>query len=231
MRGITKTQSRPPARRLYDDLYTGRKRAAQAIAALFLLTGLWLTTCSGTSVGQAGGDQHTFNDTQDEPLTFAPTLEMTTAPKMASSGHEWPFSATPDKQVVGAGARITDKYGPRVHPITGEADFHYGVDIAVPRGTPVKPLAPGVITFVGMAGPGGLKITVSHADGYETDYMHLQRAYVRVGQQVERNTEIAESGSSGRSTGPHVHFGARKDHRPVPPAVIVEWAMARYGDL
>lgn len=231
MRGITKTRPRQPARRLYDDLHTGRKRAAQAIAALLLLTGLWLTTCSGTSVTQAGVGQLSLNDPQDAPLSFAPTLEMTPAPKMASAGHEWPFSATPDKQVVVAGARVTDKYGPRIHPITGQADFHYGVDIAVPRGTRVRPLAPGIVTFVGMAGHGGLKVTVSHADGYETDYMHLQRAYVRVGQQVERNTEIAESGSSGRSTGPHVHFGARKDHRPVPPAMIVQWAMARYGDL
>lgn len=200
---------------------------------------MWVTACSGTWVTRPVSFISPPVDQQDTQLAFAPTLEAPITeiadslrlPEMAGPGRDGPKMATPDTQTYRQGhARISDRFGPRIDPITGEPQFHWGVDIAVPKGSRFGPLAPGTVSFVGLAGAAGLMIRVQHADGYETEYLHLQRAYVKVGQHVNRNEPLGETGSSGRSTGPHVHVSGRKDNRRVPPSQIVDWALARYGE-
>ena len=232
-------------RRLYDDLFDGRRRAINSIPSVILLVALWAVTCSTTWREQETTLDRAQAIQQDFALSFAPTVipaEKPYAPDdiaegRAASGHERPLMATPGiKPARGEDARITDSFGPRIHPITGVPGFHDGTDIAVPKGTRFLPIAPGMVVFKGYAGGAGLMIRVRHEDGYESKYLHMQRAYVSVGDAVTKKTELGEAGSTGRSTAPHIHFGAERDFggrigkRPVPPSEIVAWALAKYGE-
>jgi murein DD-endopeptidase MepM/ murein hydrolase activator NlpD len=107
--------------------------------------------------------------------------------------------------------RITSLVGIRNDPIDGVPRSHKGVDIAIPVGTPIKPVASGTIVYSGN-GPGyGNMIIVQHQDGMRTVYAHNSINMATSGEQIDRNTVIALSGSTGRSTGPHLHFEAWKE--------------------
>lgn len=155
-------------------------------------------------------------DEQDSNLTFAPTHKLTTGATvlpedMAAPGRMRPLLATHDTQTDQP--RITDRFGPRIDPITGEAGFHAGIDIAVPEGSRVRPVAPGLVTFADYKGKAGLMITITHKDGYESSYLHLQRIYVRVGQTVSKRMDMGETGNTGRSTGTLERGGILADTR------------------
>jgi murein DD-endopeptidase MepM/ murein hydrolase activator NlpD len=107
--------------------------------------------------------------------------------------------------------RISSTVGLRHDPIDGQLRFHNGVDIAVPNGTPVKPVAPGTVYFSGMRNGFGNMVTVVHDDGMITIYAHNSLNLVKEGERIGADTSIALSGSTGRSTGPHLHFEAWKD--------------------
>lgn len=96
--------------------------------------------------------------------------------------------------------RLTSQFGPRW------GRMHYGVDIAVPTGTPVLAAAPGKVTYADWAGSYGILVTIDHGNGVETRYAHNSRVLVKVGDEVQRGQRIALAGSTGNSTGPHVHF-------------------------
>ena len=95
--------------------------------------------------------------------------------------------------------------------------LHEGIDIAVPAGTPVRAAAPGRVVFAGWGGGYGYLVSIDHGSGVVTRYAHNSRLAVRVGQRVARGQIIAYSGSTGNSTGPHVHFEIRFRGRPVDP--------------
>ncbi len=101
---------------------------------------------------------------------------------------------------------ITGVFGHRLDPFTGEAAFHAGVDLRADEGTPVQVTAAGTVTSVGLDGPSGLCIRVDHGYGYRTAYCHLSAVTVHAGQVVERGTVIGTVGTTGRSTGPHLHY-------------------------
>jgi murein DD-endopeptidase MepM/ murein hydrolase activator NlpD len=101
---------------------------------------------------------------------------------------------------------ISDGYGYRRDPFTGRLEYHYGIDISAPMGTPVFATADGVVGSVGYKGAYGNIVEINHGFGYTTIYAHLSRAYVRPGEVVKRGQRIGEVGSSGRSTGPHLHY-------------------------
>jgi murein DD-endopeptidase MepM/ murein hydrolase activator NlpD len=107
--------------------------------------------------------------------------------------------------------RITSHVGLRTDPIDGLTRFHNGVDIAVPEGTPVRPVAAGTVVYSGWRGGYGNMIIVEHTDGMTTIYAHNSINLSATGEQVDRSTTIAYSGSTGRSTGPHLHFEAWRD--------------------
>jgi len=113
--------------------------------------------------------------------------------------------------------RYTSFKGSRSDPFTGDAHFHNGVDLAVPQGTWVGSAADGRVTFAGERGGYGKCIQVKHDNGFETLYGHLSKILVREGQHVKRRQLIAKSGSTGRSTGPHLHFAVWKDGKLVSP--------------
>ncbi len=113
--------------------------------------------------------------------------------------------------------RISSEFGSRFHPIDKKTKFHTGVDIAVPRGTSVGSAADGVVTFAGRKGGYGNVVIVEHADGRTTFYAHCDKLLVEKGQTVSVGQEIAKSGSTGKSTGPHLHFEVRENGKPIDP--------------
>lgn len=95
--------------------------------------------------------------------------------------------------------------------MTGSVEFHDGLDIAVAEGTPVAAAKSGEVTSVRESETLGLAVTFVTADGFEITYAHLQKALVSAGDSIEQGQTVALSGSSGWSTGPHLHYRVKKD--------------------
>lgn len=116
--------------------------------------------------------------------------------------------------------RITSLVGPRHDPIDGTMREHNGIDIAVCEGTPIRPVSPGRVLFAGVRPGYGTMVIVEHGDGTITLYAHNSVNLVAEGDTVGDTTTIALSGSTGRSTGPHLHFEAWKDGMNVTASFI-----------
>ena len=116
-----------------------------------------------------------------------------------------------------SGARLTSGYGNRFHPTLGGTRFHAGVDLAAPTGTPVTATASGQISRAGWAGGYGILVSINHGDAVETRYAHLSAIAVRPGENVRKGQVIGYVGSTGRSTGPHLHYETRQGGRPTNP--------------
>ena len=113
---------------------------------------------------------------------------------------------------------ITSPFGWRIHPVLGTRHHHNGIDIDVPVGTMVRAAAPGKVQLTSEDPEGyGTMLVLQHADGYLTIYGHLSSILVANGQYVEVGQPIAESGNTGLSTGPHLHFEIRNGEFPVDP--------------
>ena len=113
---------------------------------------------------------------------------------------------------IGSGweRRVTSEFGNRVDPITGKRKGHGGMDLAVPTGTPIRAALPGtVVVSKYNAGGYGYYVMIDHGNGLATLYGHCSKLLAKVGQTVEAGDIIALSGSTGRSTGPHLHFETR----------------------
>lgn len=121
---------------------------------------------------------------------------------------------------------LTSGFGIRRDPITGQRRFHPGVDLAAPRGTAIHAAADGEVVFSGWRGRGGNVVEVRHTNGLVTSYAHAERLFVRPGQKVGVGDVIATVGSSGRSTGPHLHFTARRGGQVIDPTTV----FPRLGD-
>lgn len=115
------------------------------------------------------------------------------------------------------GARLSSRYGYRIHPITGRGSSHRGVDLAVAQGTAVSATLDGVVGRASWAGGYGLLVTVNHGGGLETRYAHLSSIAVRPGQAVQAGQMLGRSGASGNTTGPHVHYEVRRSGVAVDP--------------
>jgi murein DD-endopeptidase MepM/ murein hydrolase activator NlpD len=116
---------------------------------------------------------------------------------------------------------LSSYYGMRTHPISGRREMHKGIDFAGTMGGEVIAVAKGVVTYAGKRYSYGKMIEIAHGNGYTTRYAHNSRLLVSVGDTVEKGFQIAEIGSSGRSTGPHVHFEVLKNGREVNPIPFI----------
>ena len=117
---------------------------------------------------------------------------------------------------------VSSGFGARTDPFTGRRSFHRGVDIAAPRGTPVRATQGGRVAAVGRGAVLGNYIIVSHfLAGYSSLYGHLDRIYVSRGETVHRGERVGRVGSTGRSTGPHLHFEIRRGNIQVNPAQLI----------
>jgi len=137
------------------------------------------------------------------------------------------FVATPPRLVFdGLGAapagmplsgRMSSNFGLRTHPILGGLRFHDGVDLAAPVGTPIRATSDGIVERAAWTGGYGLMVEVNHGQGTETLYGHMERMAVSAGQSVKKGDVLGYVGSTGLSTGPHLHYEVRQSGRAVNP--------------
>ena len=123
--------------------------------------------------------------------------------------------------------RVTSSFSrSRMHPLLGYARAHNGVDYGAGAGAPVVSIAPGVVTMAGWSGGGGRTVKVRHANGYDSEYLHLSAIAVRAGARIGQGELVGRVGQSGLATGPHLHYGLKKnggyvnpvlEHRNMPP--------------
>lgn len=121
-------------------------------------------------------------------------------------------------------AYVSSSYGYRADPFTGGAAFHPGLDFPGPKGSPIYAAAKGTVTFVGQRNGYGNCVEITHGNGLMTRYGHLSGFHAHVGEKVEGGALIAAMGSTGRSTGSHLHFEVRVNDRPVNPRPFLEAA-------
>lgn len=115
------------------------------------------------------------------------------------------------------GGPITDPFGPRTNPVTGQAGMHNGVDFGDPIGTPIRATKSGVVTYAGWISGYGNTVIIDHGGGVTSLYGHAESLNVSVGQEVARGETVAFVGSTGQSTGPHLHFEIRFNNVPHNP--------------
>jgi len=115
------------------------------------------------------------------------------------------------------GGRFTSGFGRRTSPFTGKSEFHRGLDIGGKRGAPIVAPADGIVTFVGRKGYLGRVIVIDHGHGIVTRYGHSQEALKKRGDSVKRGDKVALVGSTGRTTGPHLHYEVHLNGLPVNP--------------
>jgi murein DD-endopeptidase MepM/ murein hydrolase activator NlpD len=144
--------------------------------------------------------------TQSERLTALETLLMNRQLEAAVTPGGWPVT----------GGWVSSGFGWRADPFTGRRAFHEGVDIASRLGSPIHAMGEGVVRYAGPRPGYGLLVEIIHGD-IVTRYAHCKTIAVKVGDRVARGTPIATVGSSGRSTGPHLHFEVLRRDEPVNP--------------
>lgn len=130
------------------------------------------------------------------------------------------YIATPRGMPVGGD--ISSYYGKRQNPRTGGDDFHTGIDISTNPGDPVRATADGIVSFSGWNGGSGNLVVLEHGHGFSTFYAHNRALAVKVGQKVKKGDVIGYVGSTGYSTGPHVHYEIWKEGKPVDPIGYVK---------
>jgi murein DD-endopeptidase MepM/ murein hydrolase activator NlpD len=124
---------------------------------------------------------------------------------------------------------ISDGFGWRTHPISKKRAFHDGMDFSCDVGTPVQTTADGVVESSGWDSSGyGLKVVINHGYGFKTVYAHLSKALVERGQVVARGDDIALSGSSGSSSGPHLHYEVHYLGNKLNPRQFADWGLRKF---
>ena len=128
---------------------------------------------------------------------------------------------------------ITSGFGRRMHPITGSVEKHGGIDLRAKMGTPVAATADGVVEYAGVHKKSGLGIllVIRHHYGFSTVYGHLQKILVRPGQVVRKGQQVARSGNSGLSNGPHLHYEVQYICNRLDPQPFLSWEMRNFDGM
>ncbi|GLQ09666.1 membrane protein [Devosia yakushimensis] len=132
------------------------------------------------------------------------------------------IDTAPVHMPISGSFRQSSGFGNRTDPFTGRRAFHSGLDFAATSGTIVLSAGAGVVSFVGQQSGYGNVVEVTHANGLITRYAHLSGFLSEVGQRVNTGSPIAKVGSTGRSTGPHLHFEVRRDDMAINPKTFIE---------
>ena len=123
------------------------------------------------------------------------------------------------------GEPITSGFGVRKDPLLGTLALHSGIDFRSAIGSPARATAPGIVVSAGWNGGYGRMVEVDHGNGFSTRYGHLSRITIKVGDHVERGSVLGETGSSGRSTGPHLHYEVRRNGDAIDPLGFLKAGM------
>ena len=118
---------------------------------------------------------------------------------------------------------VTSPFGYRTAPTTGASTYHQGIDLGLTTGTPICAARAGVVTYAGYSGAGGNWVKINHMDGFSSVYLHLDSISVSYGQTVHQGQQIGRGGSTGVSTGPHLHFGIILNGTYVNPAQYINF--------
>jgi murein DD-endopeptidase MepM/ murein hydrolase activator NlpD len=236
----------PPAQR--DDRDSAQV-AAKQLEAFFLRQLLAEARPQGGGMLDGGFAGDTFKQMLDEAIadkmTAAGGVGLTTmfakqlggtgevarpaAPPIANAPPTTPASpvAAPDAPegiphfLLPVAGRPTSGYGLRTDPVHGTQMKHAGFDLAATSGTQVAAAARGTVVHAGPAGTYGNLVTLRHENGFETRYAHLSAVDVKVGDVVEAGQEVGKVGSTGHSTGPHLHFEVRHEGQAIDPAPLL----------
>ncbi len=119
--------------------------------------------------------------------------------------------------------RVTSSYGPRINPVTKESHLHNGIDLGAQEGTPIYAAAPGKVTVASVGPVTGNWVKIDHGSGIATAYLHMSAIVARPGITVNGGDLIGYVGTTGRSTGPHLHFIVYVNGKEVDPAPYVRW--------
>lgn len=155
----------------------------------------------------------------------APAPEPSPLAHVPSGSSRVPLANALEVLALPVAGRITSGYGQRQDPLSGEESHHAGLDVGAPEGTPIRAPAAGVVLSAGPRGGYGNAVEVDHGNGLVTLYGHAAEVLVSKGEFIQPGQEIATVGSSGRSTGPHLHFEVRVGGTPVDPNRLLK----KYG--
>ena len=192
-------------------LATGTPAFANSAAANADITAPLRTAQAAKPSGQSGDEdfRKLFNgwkSLDNGQLVLAPATKLTGVPSAATYR---PASVSIPSRMPVNGAALTSGYGMRVHPVLGGRRQHKGIDLAEPVGSPVYATADGVVGRADWFSSYGLFISLEHGGNIETRYGHLSRLNVAAGQAVHKGDLIGYVGTTGRSTGPHLHYEVR----------------------
>lgn len=128
-----------------------------------------------------------------------------------------------DRALPVAARALTSGFGMRTHPLLGGRRAHLGIDLSAPTGSPIVATSDGIVTAADWRGGYGLLVALDHGRGLETRYGHMSRLGVSVGQRVSKGQILGFVGSTGFSTGPHLHYEMRMNGQPVDPTPSIGW--------
>ncbi len=154
--------------------------------------------------------------------SIAKTQEDASASSSSADSGSW-------KAIVGG--RLSSSYGWRRDPFTGQVHQHGGIDISAPAGTPIHAYASGKVVYAGWRPGYGNTVILQHENGLESIYAHASKLMVKTGDQVDAQTAIACVGSTGRSTGSHLHLEIRQDGRTVNPLAMLDSAPLQIAQI
>ena len=181
----------------------GAKAVSDTASQVFSFFSAERTTPTDALQGGSGGDDLEVFESTDK-TDFAPFV-------------------TTDKLLFPVkGGYYTSYFGYRIHPITKKWSFHTGIDIAAEEGTPIRAPLKGKITRIGEDSRSGKYLFMTHSDGFVTFYCHCSEILVSEGMNINKGETLARVGSTGQSTGPHLHFEIRKDEIRLNPVWVLE---------
>lgn len=192
---------------LYWNLFTTRAIICVSLITLFLFSLLFPQMGEARGGGEGG-----------EPNPFGPYNKVMYPPDYATFSPII-LTTTITPPITG---KISSDFGYRYHPITKELDFHKGIDVAAPYGTPIVAAMNGTVTKTGVSNTAGNYIILDHGNGLLTTYMHCSAVIAKENSKIRKGEIIAKVGSTGLSTGNHLHFQMTLNHTVFDPSWVVD---------